>query len=168
MTSTLGAASRIRVAAIGPSISARVRGSWRCCSGTAGARAGDSDCGSAVPIMTISASAIVLIRRFDREVARDHGAQHGAKVRGTLDTEAAFEAGLGVLPSLAAGEEALFARVGQMQILGAAVDRGWFDFDQAIALKRLNVAAERSPVHDHFLGQSVDGHWAEPFQLCQN
>jgi len=55
-----------------------------------------------------------------------------------------------------------------MQILGAAVDRGWFDFDQAIALKRLNVAAERSPVHDHFLGQSVDGHWAEPFQLCQN
>src|SRR6516165_5093818 len=102
------------------------------------------------------------------EIARDHGAQHGAKVRGALGAEATFEAGLRLLPSLAAGEEALFARFGQMQLLGAAVGRGCFDFDQAIALERKNVAADRSPVHDHFLGQGVDGHWAEPFQLCQN
>src|SRR5262249_32337484 len=102
------------------------------------------------------------------EFARDNGAQHGTKVRGALGAEAGLEAGLRLLPGFAAGLQPLFARFGEMQLLGAAVGGGWFDLDQSIALERKSVAAERGPVHDHFLGQGVDGHWAEPFQLCQN
>ena len=70
-----------------------------------------------------------LVIQSGGEIARDHGAQHGAKVRGALGAEATFEASLRLLPSLAAGDEALFARFGQMQLLGAAVGRGCLDFD---------------------------------------
>jgi len=78
------------------------------------------------------------------------------------------EADLRLLPGFAAGLQPLFARFGEMQLFSAAVGRGCFNLDQSIALERKNVAAERGAIHDHFLGQGVDRHWAEPFQLCQN
>src|SRR5262245_45386465 len=77
-----------------------------------------------------------LVIQSGGEIARDNSAQHGAKVSGALGAEATIEAGLRLLPGFAAGEEALFARFGEMQFLGAAVGRGWFDLDQSIALER--------------------------------
>ena len=73
-----------------------------------------------------------LIPQIRREVAGDHRAQNGAKIRRALDAEAIFKARLRLHPGLAPGLQALFPGFGQMQLLGAAVGRGCFDLDQAV------------------------------------
>src|SRR6516162_11648756 len=92
-----------------------------------------------------------LIIQIGGEIVRDHGAEHGAKVRGALGAEASVKAPLRLLPGIAGGLQPLSTDFGQQKYLGAAIRGGCFNLEQSIALKRLNVAAKRSPVHDHFL-----------------
>ena len=73
-----------------------------------------------------------------------------AQRRGALDTKHAIEPLLCLAPWAASRPQPLEADFGQMQFLAAVIAAARDNGDEAVTVQRLNVSAERRPVHDHF------------------
>ncbi len=82
--------------------------------------------------------------------------------------ERGLEPGLRRGPVLRGGAQAGLARVGQLQLLAAPIGVVRRDRDQAIALERPEVAAERRAVHHELGGERVDRHRPEMAELGQH
>jgi len=61
-----------------------------------------------------------------------------------------------------------FACLGHPQLLAPAITATLFDGDQAVALQRQDVPAERGAVHHHLRGERIDRHRAQSPQLRKN
>ena len=94
--------------------------------------------------------------------------QERAQRLGAFAAQCRLELRLRLPPAFERAATAFGARFGQSQFLAAAIDPSRADGDQALALQRQNVAAERGAVHDQLGGKQIDRHSAPALQPCKN
>src|SRR6516165_1612623 len=102
------------------------------------------------------------------EVSCGNCVKEGAHVGGALGSERLLEPPLRLHPSFNPRPETGFAGLGHPQLLAPAITATLFDGDQAIALQRQDVAAERRSVHHDLRGKGIDRRRAQSPQLREN
>src|SRR5262249_45333601 len=94
--------------------------------------------------------------------------QERAQRLGTFAAECRLELRLRLPPGFERGATPFGPCFSQSQFLAAAIDPSRANRDQALALQRQNVAAERGAVHDELGGKRIDRHGAPALQPCKN
>jgi len=94
------------------------------------------------------------------ELNRGDRVQDGAHVGGALHPERLLKLPLRLHPSLHPRLKTGFAGRGHPQLFAPAIAAALFDGDQAVALQRQDVPAERGSVHHHLCSEGIDRHWA--------
>src|ERR1700730_12351257 len=94
------------------------------------------------------------------ELARNHGAQPFAQLRGLLATVSPLEASLPLRPTFLSALETRVTGLGQAQDLAAPIGRVRLDRDQLVAFEGPDIAPERCTIDDQLGGERVDRHRA--------